>query len=80
LTASDIVKLFNSCVSMTPPTVPNMPAVLVDEILILSFNIRCSDVVDPNEPVERVILPSESRQVQRMCNNATDAVLCQENI
>jgi hypothetical protein len=52
---------------------------VVDEILILSINIRCSDVVDPNEPVERVILPDDSRQVQRMCNKP-NPVLCQEKI
>jgi hypothetical protein len=56
-------------------------SLVVDEILILSINIRCSDVVDPNEPVERsrVILPDNSRQVQRM-RNKPNPVLCQEKI
>ena len=52
---------------------------VIYETLILSINIRCSDVVDPNEPVERVILPDDSRQVERMCNKP-DPVLCQGKI
>ena len=50
---------------------------IVDEISILSINIRCSVILNPSELVERDKLPDNSRQVQRTCDKA-NVVLCQE--
>ena len=43
---------------------------IVDEQLVVRVNIGRGDIVGPNEPVERVILPDDSGQVQCMCNIA----------
>jgi hypothetical protein len=50
---------------------------IVDEQAVVIINISRSDIVEPNTPVERVILPDDSLQAQRICNIA-NAVLCQQ--
>jgi|SRR5712671_1187847 len=50
---------------------------VVDEELVRIIHVSGSDVVQPDAPVVRVILPSDGSQVQRLCN-CTNAVLCQE--
>jgi hypothetical protein len=77
LIASRIVKLFNLCVSMTPQTVLNVPALRL-LMNVVGINIGRSNSSVPNHgpkaPVERVILPDDSLQSRLICN-ITNAVL-----
>ena len=56
-----------------PDHVERAARLIVNERLVVSSNIGRSDIVSPDEPVKRVILPS--CPAQRMCNIA-NAILC----
>ena len=53
-----------------PSRVKRAARLIVNEQLVVGVNIGGGDIVRPNEPVERVIFPDDSCQVQRMCNIA----------
>ena len=53
-----------------PSRVKRAARLIVNEQLVVGVNIGRGDIVRPNEPVERVILPDDSCQVQRMRNIA----------
>jgi hypothetical protein len=75
LTASCIVKLL-MCEHDAPDCVKRARGQIVDEQAVVIINIGRSDIVDPNAPVERVILPDDGLQAQRICNIG-DEVLCE---
>ena len=58
------------CEHDAPGPVKRATRLIVDEQLVVRVNIGSGDIVSANEPVERVILPDDSCQVQRMCNIA----------
>jgi hypothetical protein len=64
------------CEHDAPDRVKRARGQIVDEQAVVIINIGRSDVVEPNAPVERVILPDDSLQAQRICYIA-NAVLCQ---
>jgi hypothetical protein len=50
---------------------------IVDEQAVIVIDIGRSDIVETNAPVERVILPDDRLQAERVCNIA-NAVLCRQ--
>ena len=58
------------CEHDAPGPVKRVARLIVDEQLVVRVNIGSGDIVSANEPVERVILPDDSCQVQDMCNIA----------
>jgi hypothetical protein len=65
------------CEHDAPDRVKRARGQIIDEQAVVIINIGRSDVVEPNTPVERVILPDDSLQAQRICNIA-NAVLNQQ--
>ena len=64
------------CEHDAPGRAKRAARLIVDEQLVVGVNIGSGDIVGPNEPIERVILPDDSCQVQDMCNIA-NAILRQ---
>lgn len=62
------------CEHDTPDGVKRARRHVVNKRIVRVVNIRCSNVVRPNAPVERVIVPYDSLEAQRICNRA-NAVL-----